>query len=247
MKKFVMLGISISLWMLLTMQSAAESLQVVTLQYPPFEYEEQGAIKGIAVDIVKEVFARMQQPITITLYPFARALNMIKESEADAIFTFSKLPERETYADYPSEVLIEQTISLFVQQDAPITYDGDISSLRSYTCGVIRGAQYGPVSDEAMKIMKVEEVTDHRQNVLKLVNNRLDVILGPRLVILFTIKELGQQGAVKELSPSLETVPTYLAFSKTRIAPEIKVQFERLLKELKDDGTYDKIIQAYIQ
>jgi polar amino acid transport system substrate-binding protein len=247
MKKFLMIGISVSLWMLLTMHSAAEPLQVVTLEYPPLEYEEQGAIKGIAVDIVKEVFARMQQPITIKLYPFARALEMIKEGKADAIFTFSKLPERETFADYPSEVLVEQTVSLFVRQDAPITYDGDVISLRPYTCGVMQGAKYGPIYDEAMKTMKVEEVTDHWENVLKLAKNRLDVIIGPRLVILFTIKALGHQGDVKELYPPLETVPTYLAFSKTRVAPGIKEQFERILKELKRDGTYDNIIQSYIK
>jgi polar amino acid transport system substrate-binding protein len=249
MKKVVMMGIGVSLWLLLTMRSVAEPLQVVTLEQPPLEYEEQGAIKGIAVDLVKEVFARMPQPITLQLYPFARSLEMLKAGEADAIFAIVKKPERELFADFPSEVLIEQTATLFVRKEAPIRFDGDFRKLSAYRFGILRGATYGPQWDEAVNtgiISKIEAVTDYRQNVTKLVNNRLDIMIGPRLSMLYIIKELGQQDAVKELSPAIESVPTYLAFSKTRVTPEIKAQFEHILKELKRDGTYDKIIQAYI-
>lgn len=249
MKKFVMMGIGVSLWMFLIMHSPAVPLQVVTLKQPPLEYEEQGIIKGIAVDLVKEVFARMQQPITLNIYPFARALGMLKEGKADAIFAIVKKPERELFLDYPNEVLIEQTACLFVRKDAPIQFDGGFRPLSAYRFGILRGATYGPQWDEAVNagiINKIEEVSDYRQNVLKLVNGRLDIIIGPRLSMMYVIKALGQQDAVKELSPVIENVPTYLAFSKTRVAPDIKAQFDRLLKELKDDGTYDKILQGHI-
>lgn len=250
MKKLVMMGISVSLWMLLSMQGVAAPLQVVTLQMPPIEYEEQGVIKGIAVEIVNEVFTRMQQPITLKVYPFARALNMIKKGEADAIFAVVKTLERERFLNYPGEVLIEENATLFVRKNESIQYDGDFRALSDYTFGTIRAATYGAKWEKAVNtgiISKIEEVTEYRQNVLKLVNNRIDIMIGPRLSTLYIIKQLGQQNAVKELAPAIEIVPTYLAFSSTRVAPGIKAQFERILKEMKKDGTYDKIIQRYIQ
>ena len=107
-------GISIGFWMLLTAQSVvAEPLRIVTLEQPPVQYEEQGVIKGIAVDIVREVFGRMQQPVTLKVYPFARSLHIIRKGGADAIFAIVKNPERELFLDYPDEVLIEQTGTLF--------------------------------------------------------------------------------------------------------------------------------------
>lgn len=108
----------------------------------------------------------------------------------------------------------------------------------------------GPQWDEAVNagiISRIDAVPDYRQNVLKLVNDRIDIMIGPRLSMLYVIKALGQQDAVRDLSPVIENVPTYLAFSKTRVSQDIKTQFDRLLKELKDDGTYDKIIQGYIR
>jgi polar amino acid transport system substrate-binding protein len=250
MKTLMMVGVALSLWILLAIQSVAAPLRVVIFELPPLEYKEQGALKGAAVDIVTEVFSRMKQPIRLELYPFARALKMIKEGDADAIFAIVKKPERELYLDFPSEVLIEQTASMFARKNAPIQFDGNFRKLCAYRFGILIGATYGPQWDEAVQtgiISKIEAVPDYRQNVLKLVNDRVDIIIGPRLPMLYAIEKLGQQGAVKELSPAIEIVPTYLAFSKTRVAPDIKAQFERILKDLKEDGTYDKIIQRYIQ
>lgn len=253
MKKFIMIGIGANMWMLLAMQAIAEQpLEVVSINLPPFVYEEHGVIKGMYVDIVKEVFDRMQQPINIRFYPWPRAVNMIKEGEADAIFPLGKDPERELFAEYPNEVLFEMPTSLFVRKDSPITFGGDFKPLSSYRFGVVRGAKFGEQFDEAVRngaITRIEEVTDFHQNILKLVNNRLDIIVGPRHNILFLLKELKLQGAVKELSPSL-TPPwfVYLAFSKQRaLSPELEERFVRTLQEMKRDGTYDKIIQAYIQ
>ena len=253
MKKLVMIGLSVSLWILLAMQAVAEQpLEIASTNFPPFVYEEQGKIKGIDVDILTEVFARMRQPISIRLYPFARAVYMIKAGQADAIFPFGKDAERELFAHYPREALFEMSVSLFVRKDSPITFNGDFKSLGSYTFGVVREAKFGEQFDAAVRdgiITQIEEVTDFHQNILKLVNNRLDIIVGPRHNILFLLKKLGQQDAVKELSPSL--TPSwfvYLAFSKQRtLSPDLEERFARALQEMKRDGTYEKIIQAYIQ
>ncbi|GBC61649.1 amino acid ABC transporter substrate-binding pro tein [Desulfonema ishimotonii] len=247
---FVILGVSISLFMLPTMQSTAAPLQVVTFEQAPAEYEEQGVIKGIAVDIVKEVFARMHQPILLNLYPFANSINRIKKRKVDAIFAVTKKPERELFLNYTSEVLLDQTATLYVRKNSQIKFDGDFRKLSDYTFGVVNKATYGYKFDNAVTtgiISKIEGVSAYRLNVLKLVKNRLDIIVGPRLGILYEIKKLGQQEAVKELSPSIESVPTYIAFSKTRVMPDIIEQFDLILKEIKKDGTYEKIIQSYIK
>ncbi len=110
-----------------------QPLELVTLQYPPYEYEEKGEIKGIAVDLITEAFKRMDQPINITFYPFARALKMIELGHADALFTAYKTPEREVMADYSNEVLIQQATSLYTLRDSLIQYDGNLATISDYT------------------------------------------------------------------------------------------------------------------
>ena len=57
-----MLLIVIAIW-IASGVCLADELSVATFDYPPFQYEEQGEVKGIAADIVKELFKRLNQPI----------------------------------------------------------------------------------------------------------------------------------------------------------------------------------------
>ena len=123
----------------------AKTLELVTLQYPPYVFEHNGEIKGIALEIVEEAFRRMQQPVNVKLLPWARALKYIKRGKADAIFTAFKNPERETFMVYSKEVLINQTISLFVRKDSNIIFDGDLKKLSNYRFGVVRKVSYGKI------------------------------------------------------------------------------------------------------
>ncbi len=74
-------------FMLLGINAYSDELKLVTLEFPPYEYSENGEIKGSAVEVVKEAFKRMGQPIKINAYPWARAIKMVEGGEADAIFT----------------------------------------------------------------------------------------------------------------------------------------------------------------
>ncbi|WP_432463109.1 substrate-binding periplasmic protein [Agarivorans sp. QJM3NY_33] len=242
--------LSLGLWLLLSPYCYANNLKLLILEQPPIEYQQNGYNKGIAVDIVKEVFARLHRPVTIEVYPFARALRMLEESKADGIFAIVKKSERQVYLNYSDEVLIEQAAVLYVQAQSEITFNGQLGDLGAYRFGVLRGATYGPMWEQVIDsggISKIERVADYRQNVMKLVNQRLDVIIGPDYTMAYIIKELGQEGRLKQLSPHIEVVPTYIAFSKNTVAPELVAAFSDTLKALKRDGTYQRIINRYIE
>ena len=140
-----------AVFLLMPINVSASTLKLVTLQYPPYEFEENGEIKGIAVEIIREAFSRMNQPITISLHPWATALGQIENGEADAVFTAFKAPEREEFADYSKEVLITQTISLFVKRKSNITFDGDLKKVNQYAFGVVSNISYGSNFDDAVK------------------------------------------------------------------------------------------------
>jgi polar amino acid transport system substrate-binding protein len=224
------------------------ALELVTLQYPPYEFLEEGEVKGVAVEIVKEVFKRMQRPINITMYPWDRSLDMIKKGEADAIFTIFKTPERELFADYSHEVLMPQIISLFVRHDSNIVFDGDLSKLSMYTFGVVRRVSYGSIFDEAVKngvIRNIEISETGEENMNKLLQGRCDILLSNRYGALDIVKSMQKMDQVKELTPALQSVPSYIAFSKKRPLASLRDECDIIVRKMKDDGTYDRIIRAY--
>jgi polar amino acid transport system substrate-binding protein len=226
----------------------ATTLELVTLQYPPYQYEENGQIKGMVVEIVKEVFRRMQQPVNIRLMPWARSIKMIETGTADAIFTTYKTAEREVFADYSKVVLMPQTVALFVLKDADIKFDGDLQKLASYSFGVVNKVSYGDVFDNAVKnnLIKAPDTTNTgEQNIDKLLAKRFDILVSNRYGALNILKHKDAMDKVRELTPEVQAIPSYIAFSKKRNLDSVREKFDKILLEIKKDGTYEKIIHEY--
>ena len=77
--------LSVLLLLMVFGYSNAVALELVTLQYPPYEYLENGEVKGVAVEIVQEVFTRMNKPITITVHPWDRSSNILSLSNLKCV------------------------------------------------------------------------------------------------------------------------------------------------------------------
>ncbi len=226
----------------------ANPLELVTLQYPPYEYKEEGAIKGIAVDIVREVFKRMDQPIEISLYPWSRSLRMVEKGSADGIFTVFKNQEREQFLDYSKEVLMPQVISFFVLADSQIVFDGDISKLHKYKFGIVHGLSYGVLFDAAVKHqtkgISTSSAYTGEVNIKHLLKQNVDIIVSNKYGALDIIKKMSVQKKIKELSPELQNVPSYIAFSKKKNLTSIRDKFDVIIAQMKKDGTYNRIVES---
>jgi polar amino acid transport system substrate-binding protein len=240
----------IAFWLLILTAPMAypATVQVVTHQYYPYQYEENGELKGFVAAIVKEAFKRMDQPVSIKLYPFPRAHKMVRNGDADGIFTVAKTPERATFAHFPREVLIWQTMALFVKADSPLGFDGDFTKLRDYRIGVIYKYRYGNVFDDVVDngtLANIKPANSAESNVQMLVADRLDYWVSNRELAAFVLNKLRLTEAVRELKPAVQTLPTYLMFSKKRNTAALSRRFGEELRKMRADGSYDKIIADY--
>lgn len=225
-------------------------LSLVTLEFPPYEYAAGGEVKGAAVEIVKETFKRMGQPVTIKVLPWARAIKMIEDGDADAIFTAYKTPEREAFADYSKEVVMPQIVSLFVKKDSKISFDGDLAKLSTFKFGTVRSLSYGEKLDTALKTKVLgnnEEVAEGEPNFRKLLEGRVDIVPSNKYVAVDILNKLRRTDDVKELAPEVQNVPSYIAFSKKRNLAAVRDKFDETLKSMKTQGVYDKIIADFFK
>lgn len=229
--------------------SSAEVL-IVTHQYYPYQYVEDGELKGFVAAIVEEAFRRMGLPADIKLYPFARAHKMVSDGAADGIFTVAKTTAREGFAFFPDEVLIWQTMSLFVKADSPLGFDGDLGKLRHYRIGVINKYRYGNVFDDVVDdgtLLNIKPANSAEGNVKMLVAGRLDYWVSNRELAAFVLGKLRLSDKVRELKPTVQTLPTYLMFSKKRGTATLSQRFGEEVRRMKADGSYDRIIADYWQ
>ena len=237
-----------AVFLLMPLNGSASTLKLVTLQYPPYEFEKDGEINGIAVEIIREVFSRMNQPITISLHPWATGLRQIENGEADAIFTAFKTSEREKFADYSKEVLVTQSISLFAKRNSNITFDGDLKKMNQYAFGVVLEISYGSIFDVAVKngtITKLVISDSGEMNMKKLLEGHFDILVSNTFGALDILKKMDAQDYVKQLKPSIQSVPSYMAFSKKNNLISIRNRFDRILQEMIKDGSYNSIVKSY--
>jgi polar amino acid transport system substrate-binding protein len=226
----------------------AKTIRLVTLEYPPYEYTQDGQLEGLAVDVIRRTFKEMNQPITIEVLPWARAMRYIKEGSRDAVFTAFKTPERERFADFSNQVLMQQAVSLFVRRDSKIAFDGDLRELDTYSLGVVRKISYGLKLDNAIKtdtFKRVEEANEGTQNFGLLLKKRVDMVASTKYGGYHILKKLDRESDVKELPISVQNLPSYIAFSKERKLTQLRDEFDKTLARLKQSGEYQKIIDDY--
>lgn len=227
---------------------AAEPLHLVTLNWPPYEYAEDGEVKGIAVEIVREIFDRLDTPIEIQLNPWARSLKMVRRGRADAIFTAYRTPEREKFLTYCDEVLAMQRVGLFARADADISYDGDMQSLRDMKVAVVRDVSYGRKFDtmaDSGGFAEVRVVNNAHATVRLLKRGDVDIVPGNVGVVRTALAETGLKDEVKLLRPLLSEVPSYIAFSKKAGEDHRCTAVSRTLRAMRKDGTIQDIYELY--
>ena len=231
--------------------SAAAPFKVLTSDYPPYSFVEGGVQKGMAIDVLKEVFARMNVPLSIEFVPFARAVKMFQRGEVDGIFPFSRRDDRLSYTLFPQEPLVADSHVLFVRADSNIRFTGNLSELAGYSFGRQREAFNGQVFTDAVEkgsIRNIQDVQDQRHVVLMLVASRFDIAVGPSKVVHYFAKETGNLEKIKELEPALgKPLPAFLGFSKSGEHTALSGRFDSTLLKMRRDGSYERIIDPYLK
>jgi len=229
--------------------AGAQTLVLAAADSVPTAYMDNGKQTGLLVDVVKEAFKRAGHSVEIRLMPWARCLADARTGHVDGIFSVYQTRERQEFLTYAQEVLITQVQAFFVRKDSSITFDGDLNKLSELRIGIINQTSYGPRLDSALEtglFRKVDTAHSASSNVQKLLHHRVDLIPSYRHVVLDTARTLGIAGEIRELTPAIEAIPSYLAFSNKRDYAAVISAFNQALRAMKKDGTYDAIFAKYL-
>lgn len=225
----------------------ADTFKLVTLEYPPYEYSENGEVKGLAVEVVRAAFKLMQHDVQIESYPWARSQKMFERGDADGIFTYFKTPSREVFALFGQEAVTTQTISLWALKTSNIAFNGDLTRLQSHSFCVVNQTSYGERFDAAVKyeLLRTDSASTAESCVKKLLAGRTDMWVSNRLGAEQLLKRLGQRDAVVELKQPLQEVSAFVGFSRLRNHTALRDAFDQALATLKESGAYDALVKKY--
>lgn len=213
-------------------------------EYPPYEYTEDGEVKGINMDLMKEAFKRMDIKLSFKPMPWKRGVYELQNGGIVCLASGFKTPEREVYTFFPSEPLAMENVVVVTSAVSGVEITS-LEDLRGLTIGVVREYAYGHDFDSMLGLNKIE-ATSNNQLLKMLLSQRMDVAIMNKAVARFLAKKIGKLAHIKFIY-DVNSEPLYLLFSRARgfEAADMARRFSKELKGMREDGTFATIQMRY--
>lgn len=254
MKKLI-IALLISYFSITQLHANEPFLWVDDEDYEPYIYKAKNQqIKGLYRDIIVELFNRMEIPLEYDVYPWKRTQWLINNGKADAMISIAT-PERLVSLS-ATDPVIHMNFHVFARNDNPkikkIMAIDSIKDLEGFDIISYLGNGW---AEKNFKGLTVYEAPKFTSALLMLANNRGDVFVDGSIVVNYTIKELiknpvnyifGLKSVIENPHP-LDTIPFCLLIRKDSKYHSIIPKFNKTLREIRRDGTYDEIVNRYIK
>lgn len=204
-------------------------------------------MQGILIDIMEEALhERLQIPITQTGYPWARAQMQVQAKRADGFVTVPT-KERLSYTKAGTESVISLKNNLYTYAGHPQTDKlSQIKSpqeLRDYKIADYIGNGW---AKETFKNIDVLWLPNQDQVFGMLNQKRIDAVSSDQHTAIRYLKELRIQKNIIELPVTFKQSDFHLCIRKDSPYVNIIPQFDQTIKQMKQDGTLQKILDRYL-
>lgn len=224
--------------------SLAEDKDIITIggdrNYPPYEFvDENGDYRGFNVDIMRALAIEMGIDIRFKPMDWQQALGALDGGKIDAIQGMSYNEVRDDKYEF-SDKYLENSLIYFVRKEAPFIFD--INDLEGKKVAIQRNDLAEHVVSEVDNV-DILLFSDLEGALQKLINNEVDIVLGSKLVGSHIIRKKDLIDDIKMVGYEFNQTPYCVAFKNGN--DKLRNKFNNALKELKEDGVYEKIYEKW--
>lgn len=244
-KNIITLSVFIIIFILtLTTPGKTSEFKIMTEELKPLSYTEKGEIKGLSVEIVREILKMTNCSDNIKVYPWARAYNETLNNPNNILFSMSRNPEREKLFKWVGP-LITDNVFFYKKKGTDVNIKSIEDAKKVKRIAITRN--YPHQKQLRAKGFKNLYITvTPESNIKMLINERVSLIIGAELVYTELIKATTvNPNLLEKINIPIDQAILYIAFSKD--TPDSKVQkWQNALDEIKKSGKYDKIKTKYL-
>ncbi len=232
--------------------------------YAPYSYKKGRHAAGIYTEIMEIIFSRMKgYRVSIVPVPWKRGLKLLEEGKGFALYPPYKYPEKRPYIELYSNPIIKEKVVLVCRhgslEKTRVNWPEDYEGL---TIGLNRGFSLGGKKFwEAVHngTINVEETENNKMNLMKLLKGRIDCYLNDHFSIMWTLNNMRKNNEVPtrvsdviRYSTFVSNQQGYLGITgrdqgKFPFKKDFLAQFNKILQELKNDGSIDTIINNFLE
>jgi len=232
--------------MIYSAQAIAEPVKISTLNWG-YYVGETLIDNGPHAVIVREAFREVGKDVELSFYPWKRAHNNALTKKTLLISASDTIERRKIFLySTPYDNAASYLIGL---KKNKYKYNGNIQSLQNYSIGVLSGHYLVKMLQDA-GVNNVIEVSNDIQNIKMLFAGRFDFIaVSKKPAISILNNEPAINGTLAQVvfyEPPIRDNPVHLIAHKDMPkSKEIILEFNKGLKIIKENGTYDLIMKKY--
>lgn len=223
---------------------ARDDISVLTLEWPPHVgsgLPEQGLISAL----VRAAFEAAGHDMHIDFLPWARVLKDVLEGKSDVVMGAYHTKQRATDY-YMSDPVYYVDVGLVTRPGLPRKKYDSLRELARYRIGTTRGYANSEEFDNA-RYLNIQPVTNPILNIRKLYRGRIDMAVMEFDQFRYKAEKEGFcVGRVGYLDPPLQRHGLHIMASrKIPDGMQIIKDFNRGLKVIKQNGTFDRIMARF--
>lgn len=227
--------------------AGANTLQVITATWAPYNMEENGKLIGIGTEIVQATLEKADIEADIKIYPWARAYRKALNEPNTMVYTVIKIPERESLFKWVGPIIPVKSVLHKLKKRSDIIVKS-LADVKKYKVGTTRNAAGHQFlvkrGFEEKKHIHLENTNE--RSVQLLFKERVDLESSVELNFMYEAKRQGYSYSDVEQAFVLFENEGYIAFNSST-PDELVDRIRSAFEEVKAAGTVDLIVNKYLR
>jgi polar amino acid transport system substrate-binding protein len=222
----------------------AAGLTYLTEDAPPSNYVEKGEVKGIGVDLLKNIWNRLgSPPQKIRMMPWPKAYQAAQTQPNTVLFGTARLASREQLFKWVGPIFLKR-FALFAHKQ---------SKLRAVDFEDLTKLRIGTTKDDAAEqellrkgvpLERMVRVQGLKEQLALLETNTVDVIARDEITVRSYMEQHDMDYERIKKVRNISGAMLWYAFSKD-VPDKVVQEFQEALYSLKKDGTAARVIKSY--
>lgn len=220
--------------------------------YEPFQMQSGTTVTGLDVDLFQEVAKQAGCAVVPREVPWKRLLSDMEAGRMDAAIGASLTPDREAYARFSKPYRQDEFVLFMRKGDTARLGKGGIAeaSTNGARLGIVGGYEYG----DAFKALQanpafaklLQEASETKLNLRKLLANRIDAFIENRFVGLALARQEGAFDKIEVHPVPVSSDAVHFMFGRKSVTEATALSFDAALEAMRNDGRYDKVVARYL-
>lgn len=249
LKQMLALVVSILLCLSLALAQDPDHILYMTEDYPPYNFMEDGSLKGISVDLMMLMLEKLESKVSredIRLYPWPRAYQLVQNKAQTCLFAMTKTEAREKLFKWVGPFFPEQIVLIALK----------VRNIRINSIQALDKYKIGVVTDDIAELILAEKKipkenihpSPHPEQIVRKLNaDRIDMWAYGDIVGMWIIKKIGLNPQDFEIVYPLGVAgDNYFAFHR-ETSDHLIEKFQTAFDGIQKQGKYLEILDRYLK